>query len=184
VLIYKFNPGSGTLTANDPPFVRVKPGGGPRHFAFHPSSKFAYVTLELTSEVTAFNYDSRHGALTKFQTLTTLPENYAGKNANAGICLTPDGRFLYVSNRGHNSIAIFAVAPKTGMLTPLRSESTRGDVPQTIKIDPTGRCLIVTDKRSGNVSVFRINKKTGLLAYTGCTINVPKVGSIDFRPLD
>ena len=184
IRIYQFDPASGTLTPNKPPFVATKPGNGPRHFAFHPSGKLAYANLELTSEATAFRYDAEHGTLVAFQTLSTLPDGFTGKNANAGICVTPDGRFLYVSNRGHNSIAQFAIDPDSGKLSPLGYESTRNVVPQAIKIDPSGSVLIVTDKNSGDVGVFKINKKTGLLAHTGRTINVPKAGSIAFRPRD
>ena len=183
MMIYKFNSTSGKLTPNKPPFVKVKAGGGPRHFVFHPSGKFAYTNLELTSEVTAFKYDAKRGNLKQFQTITTLPKGFSGKNANAGICITPDGRFLYVSNRGHNSIAIFSINAKSGKLTMLRNESTRGDVPQTIKIDPTGNYIIVTDKRAGHVSSFRINQKTGLLSYTD-SINIVKVGTIEFRKIN
>ncbi len=183
MMIYKFNSMSGKITPNKPPFVKVKAGGGPRHFVFHPSGKFAYTNLELTSEVTAFKYDAKRGNLKQFQTTTTLPKGFSGKNANAGISITPDGRFLYVSNRGHNSIAIFSVDAKSGKLTMLRSESTRGDVPQSIKIDPTGSYIIVTDKRAGHVSVFRINKKTGLLSYTD-GINIAKVGTVEFRKIN
>ncbi|MCZ6675516.1 MAG: lactonase family protein [Verrucomicrobia bacterium] len=183
VLIYKFDSTKGTLTPNDPPFVAVTPGAAPRHFVFHPSEKFAYTNLELTSEVTAFHYDSARGALTEFQTVSTLPKDFAGRNANAGICVTPDGRFLYVSNRGHNSIAQFAVDSNSGTLALLGNESTRGDVPQTIAIDPTGSYLLVTDKQSDHISVFKIDKETGGLAYTGSNINVPTAGSIQFRPI-
>ncbi len=184
VLIYKFDSAAGTLTPNDPPFVAVKPGGGPRHFAFHPSGEFAYVNLELTSEVITFRYDSQRGVLTELQTLSTLPDDFTGRNANAGIRVTPDGRFLYVSNRGHNSIAQFAVDPGTGTLAWLGSVSTRGDVPQGINLDPTGGYLVVADKIAGQASVFRIDKETGLLTYTGSSIDIPKVNSMVFLPLD
>jgi len=184
IRIYQLDPASGTLAPNDPPFTAVKPGGGPRHFAFHPSGKFAYANLELTSEVTAFNYDAKRGTLAEFQTLSTLPDGFSGKNANAGICTTPDVRFLYVSNRGHNSIAQYSIDPASGKLSALGYESTRNVVPQAIKLDPTGRCLIVTDKNSGDVDVFKVDPKTGTLVRTARTINVPKAGSIAFRPLD
>jgi 6-phosphogluconolactonase len=183
VLIYGFDPASGSLTPNDPPFAAVEAGGGPRHLAFHPSARFVYVNLELSSKVTAFSYQSASGVMSEIQTLTTLPSGFEGKNANAGICVTPDGRFLYVSNRGHNSIAVYAIDAKTGMLTSLESESTRGDVPQAIKIDPSGSYLLVADKRGGYVSVFKIDKNTGLLTFSGSRIEVPKASSIVFTSL-
>lgn len=182
VLIYKFDPDAGMLTPNDQPFAAVEPGGGPRHIARHPVEPYVYVNLELTSEVTAFRYDAEHGILTAIQTLSTLPDGYTRMNANAGICPTPDGRFLYVTNRGHNSIAQFAVDPATGKLTSLGFESTRGDVPQTIAMDPSGRCVVVTDRRAGHAAVFRVDRETGLLSYTGCTIDVPNVNSVVFLP--
>lgn len=184
ILVYEFDAATGTLTPNESPFTAVKPGGGPRHFAFHPSGKFAYANLELSSEATAFHYDAEHGTLKEFQTLSTLPDGFSGKNATAGLCVTPDGRFLYVSNRGHNSIAQFSIDPNTGTLSPLGYESTRNVVPQAINIDPSGSVLIATDKNSGDVDVFKIDPKTGQLARAGRTLNVPKAGSIAFRPLD
>jgi 6-phosphogluconolactonase len=182
ILIYKLN-SPGKIVAHKPPFAKVKSGGGPRHFAFHPSGKFAYVNLELTSAVTAFKYNPKLGALKAIQTISTLPKSYAGRNANAGIRITPDGKFLYVSNRGHNSIAIFSIAPATGKLTFTGSESTRGDVPQAINIDPTGNYIIATDKRAGSVRVFRINRKTGQLTQTD-TLKVSKVGNVAFQLID
>ncbi len=179
---YRFDSVAGTLTPNSPPFIAVAPGSGPRHFIFGPLEKFAYGNLELTSEVAVFSYDPTKGRLKILQTISTLPNDFSGNNANAGICITPEGSFLYVSNRGHNSIAMFSVDRDTGKLTSLGSESTRGDVPQAISIDPTGRYLIVTDKRAGHVRVFEINKKTGKLTYTGSSLNIPKVGRVVFLP--
>lgn len=184
IVTYRFDPEGGRLLPGKPPYSATKSGGGPRHFVFDPSEKFAYVNLELTSEVTVFRYDPEHGSFDDVQTVSTLPNDFGGRNANAGIRITPDGRFLYVSNRGHNSIALFAVDPDTGTLTLLRSESVRGDVPHTIVMEPTGSYLVVTDMRSGRASVFRINKETGRLTYTGSTIDVPNVNTVVFQPLD
>jgi len=183
ILVYKFDATTGVLTPNDPPFVAVKPGSGPRHFAFHPSGKFAYASLELTSEATAFRYDSEHGTLVENQTLSSLPNSFSGKNTNAGICTTPDGRFLYVSNRGHNSIAQFTIDPDSGKLSPIGYASTQALVPHAINMDPSGSALIATDKNSGDVSVFKVDRETGQLIQADF-INVPKAGSIVFRSLD
>jgi 6-phosphogluconolactonase len=183
VLIYKFDSTSGTLAPNDPSFVEVKLGGGPRHFVFHPSGKFAYTNLEITSEVTAFQYDSENGTLVEFQTLSTLPNGFSGKNTNSGICTTPDGRFLYVANRGHNSIVPFSINPNSGKLSPVGNQSTHALVPHAINMDTSGSGLIATDKNSGAVSVFKIDSKTGQLTHAS-SISVPKVGNIVFRPLD
>ena len=184
VVIYRFDPAGGKLLPSKPRYAATKSGGGPRHFVFGPGERFAYANLELTSEVTVFRHDLEHGSFQEVQTISTLPDDFGGRNANAGIRITPDGRFLYVSNRGHNTIAMFAVDPKSGTLTWLGSESARGDFPHTIAIDPTGSCLIVTDLRSGHVSVFKISKETGRFTYTGSTINVPKVNTVAFQPLD
>ncbi len=182
IYIYKIN-NSGKITANKTPYVKVESGGGPRHFIFHPSGKFAYTNLELTSKISAFKYDPRSGSLKAIQTISTLPDSYIGMNANAGLRVTPDGQFLYVSNRGHNSIAGFSIAPVTGKLTFTGSTSTHGDVPQTINIDPSGNFIISTDKRSGSVRVFRIDPKSGLLSQTD-RVKLPNAGSIDFLPVD
>ena len=183
VMIYEFDAESGKLLPNDPPHVATKPGSGPRHFAFAPSGKFAYVNLELSNEVTAYSYDSAGGSLTELQTLSTLPEDYQGRNWNAAIRFTPDGRFLYVSNRGHNSIAAFAADANTGKLTPRGHTTTGSDLPHTLAIDPTGSCLITTDLRSGHANVFRIDKESGSLTHTG-TIDVPGANTVVMLPLD
>jgi 6-phosphogluconolactonase len=184
ILIYQFNPEAGTLVPNDPPFVATEPGGGPRHFVFHPNGKFAYVNLELSSQVTAFEYDAARGALTAIQTLPTLPAGFEGDNSTAEIRTTPDGRFLYVSNRGHNSIAMYAIdAKKTGKLTPLGFEPTRGEIPRNFNLDPTGTYLIAAHQKSNNATVFKIDKKTGLLSFTGSEIAVPKAICVRFLPI-
>jgi 6-phosphogluconolactonase len=183
VVVYKFNPAAGTLLPNDPPFAATQRGSGPRHFAFAPSGKFAYVNLELTSEVTAFRYDSEDGSLTEIQTLSTLPDDYDGRNWNAGIRVTPDGRFLYVSNRGHNSIAVFAIDGVAGTLTSIGHTTTGTDLPHTITLDPSGSCLIATDLRSSHVNVFRIDKESGKLTYAS-TIEIPGVNTVVMLPLE
>jgi 6-phosphogluconolactonase len=183
LMVYKYDAASGRLAANDPAYAEVKAGGGPRHVVFGPRQKYCYASLELSSEADVFSYDPECGKLTHFQTIGTIPKEFKSENTTAGICVTDDGRFLYISNRGHNSIAIFSIAADTGVLRRIGNESTRGDVPQAIKIDPTGNFIILTDKGSGNASVFRINRETGLLSYTGSTINIGRVSSVAFRAL-
>lgn len=183
ILIYRFDPEAGTLVPNDPPFVATEPGGGPRHFIFHPSGNFAYANLELSSRVTAFEYDAMRGALKAIQTLPTLPADYKGINSTAEIRTTPDGRFLYVSNRGHDSIAMYAVEQNTGKLALLGFEPTRGETPRNFNIDPTGTYLLAANQKSDNVTVFKINKETGRLAFTGSEIAVPKAICVRFLPI-
>jgi len=183
ILIYRFDSETGTLTPNHPPYVKTVPGGGPRHFVFHPSGKFAYVNLEISSQVTAFQYDAASGMLTPIQTLSTLPKGFKGKNTTAEIRVTPDGRFLYVSNRGHNSIAMFAIDTKTGKLESLGTEPTRGEIPRNFNLDPTGSFLIAVHQKSDNATLFRINRKTGRLEFTGTEIKVPQSVCVRFLPL-
>jgi 6-phosphogluconolactonase len=183
ILIYQYDRDQGTLTPNDPPFVKTAPGGGPRHFVFHPSGKFAYANLEITSQVTAFEYDAARGALSEIQTLPTLPGDFEGGNSTAEIRVTPDGRFVYVSNRGHNSIAMFAVDAQTGKLTALGHEPTRGDIPRNFNLDPTGTYLIAAHQKSDNATVFRIDRETGRLSFTGSEITVPKAVCVRFLPM-
>lgn len=181
IKVYRFDSATGTLSPNQPPFVAIKPGSGPRHFLFHPNGKLAYASLELTSEAIAFRYDAKSGTLEEFQTLSTLPDGYSKMNTTAGICIVPDGRFLYISNRGHNSIAQFAIDPASGKLSPADRPSTGTLVPHAIGLDPSGRILIATDKNSGEVGVFRIDPKNGRLTRS-CTVRVPKAGSVAFLP--
>lgn len=172
IMIYRFDPATGTLEPNDPPFAKTEAGGGPRHFTFHPGGKFAYANLELSNKVTAFTYNAEKGALNEIQTISTLPEDYGRQNTTAEVITSPDGRFLYVSNRGHNSIAIFSIDPD-GMLTFLNREPTRGEIPRNFNIDPTGTLLVAANQKSSNVVVFRIDRQTGLLEFTGSEIKVP-----------
>jgi len=180
ILIYRFDATAGTLTPNDPPFIAIEPGGGPRHFTFHPSGKFAYADLELSNKVVAFQYDADQGALKEIQTLSTLPAGFTGESTTSEILTTPDGHFLYVGNRGHDSLAIFSIDPVNGKLTALGHEPTRGKTPRNFNMDPTGTCLLAANLESGNVVVFRINRETGMLEFTGSEIEVPEPICIRF----
>jgi 6-phosphogluconolactonase len=180
IMTYRFDAADGTLTPNDPPFIATEPGGGPRHFTFHPSGKFAYADLELSNKVVVFQYDDKWGGLTEIQTISTLPDGFSGESTASEILTTPDGRFLYVANRGHNSLAIFAIDAATGKLTPLGHEPVRGENPRNFNIDPTGAFLIAVNAKPGNAVVFRINRETGLLEFTGSEIEVPNPGCVRF----
>ncbi|CAN5852924.1 hypothetical protein BH23PLA1_BH23PLA1_13490 [soil metagenome] len=180
VLIYQFDPESGTITPNASPSATVEPGSGPRHFAFHPNGRLAYVINEMTSTVTAFSYDPDTGALTPKQTITTLPEGFVGNNSTAEIVVHPSGQFLYGSNRGHDSIAIFAIDESSGELQPVGHESTRGETPRNFNIDPSGRFLLAANQESDTIAVFRIDEKTGQLSPVGEPVNVPSPVCIKF----
>ncbi len=172
LIIYKFNGTKGTLAPNDPPYAKLDAGAGPRHFAFHPGGKFAYVISEMQSSVTAFAYDGRAGAFRSLQTVSTLPKGFAGRNDDAEIEVHPSGKFLYASNRGHDSIAVFAIDESKGALTLLEHVTTGGKEPRSFEIDPTGTRLFAANQKSDNIVVFRIDAKTGRLARTDHVLDV------------
>jgi 6-phosphogluconolactonase len=172
IMIYRFDMAGGRLSPNEPAFTTLPPGSGPRHFAFHPGGRYAYVINELKSTVTAFAYNASRGTLQAIQTLSTLPDDFGGKSTAAEIQVHPSGKFLYGSNRGHDSIAAFAIDPDTGKLRSLGREPTQGKTPRNFAIDPTGAFLIAANQDSGNLVAFRIDAKTGLLKATGNTISV------------
>jgi 6-phosphogluconolactonase len=172
VFVYKFDAATGQISPNDPPSTKVKPGGGPRHFTFHPSGKFAYVINEMGSAVTAFAWDAKAGALRELQMISTLPKDWTGVNHCAEVVAHPNGKFLYGSNRGHNSIAVFQVDGKKGTLTAVEQESSQGKTPRNFVIDPSGRWMIVANQDTDNVAVYKIDQKTGALTPTGQTLEV------------
>jgi 6-phosphogluconolactonase len=162
------------------PFVQVKPGAGPRHLTFHPSGKFAYVINEMHATVTAFAHDRAQGNLKEVQTVPTLPTDFKGENTSADIHVSPDGRFLYCSNRGHDSIAAFKINPLNGKLTFIAHESTGGKTPRNFAIDPTGTFLLVANQHSDNIVTFRRDPKTGRLSATGQVAEVPSPVCLKF----
>jgi 6-phosphogluconolactonase len=173
IFVYRFDAEQGRLTANDPAAVDLAPGSGPRHFAFHPGGRYAYLIQELSSTVTALGYDPARGILRPIQTVSTLPEGFTGSNTTAEVQVHPSGKFVYGSNRGHNSIAAFAVEEATGKLRPIGHTSTRGKTPRNFAIDPTGAWLLAANQDTNNVTVLRIDPKTGTLRPTGQSVSVP-----------
>lgn len=172
IFVYRLDPANGTLTPNDPPFGQAEPGAGPRHFAFAPNGRFVYVINELASTVAAYAYDPQRGSLTQIQSLSTLPADFKGNNTTAEVQVHPSGKFLYGSNRGHDSIAVFTIDESTGKLTPAGHVSTQGKTPRNFGIDPTGTFLIAANQATDNLVVFRIDPKTGGLTPTGNTASV------------
>lgn len=162
--------------------VSLAPGAGPRHFAFHPNGRQAYVINELNSTLTVLDYTPEEGRLAAVQTVPTIPGDYTGENYCADVHLTPDGRFLYGSNRGHDSIAVFAVEAQTGRVTPRGHTSTEGNWPRNFVIDPSGTFLLVANQRSSTVVTLRINPETGALLSTGQITGVPAPVCLKFRP--
>ncbi len=174
VLTYRYDADQGTLTPDEPPFVSLAPGAGPRHLSFHPSGQYAYVVNELDSTVTAFAKDAETGRLDPMGSVSTLPPGYEGKSSTAEIRVHPSGRFLYASNRGHDSIAVFSIDPSSGQPTPLGHTPSGGKTPRNFNLDPTGVYLLVANQDTDNVVVFRIDPEQGLLTPTGNSVSVPK----------
>ncbi len=169
VLVYRFNAAKGALTPNDPPFVSLKAGSGPRHLAFHPRGRFAYVINEMVCTMTAFKYDPRRGELTELQTISTLPSDQAMRPSfsTAELEVHPSGKFLYGSNRGQDSIVVFAIDQRTGKLTHVENRATGGKTPRHFAIDPTGQYLLAENQDSDSIVMFRIDQQTGRLSPTG-----------------
>ncbi|HET8549737.1 MAG TPA: lactonase family protein [Bryobacteraceae bacterium] len=183
LLVYRFEPASGRLTPNEPPSVKLKPGSGPRHFAFHPNKRVMYSINELASTVSAFDWNGGRGTLEQFQTISTLPSGFSGNNTTAEIVVHPNGRFVYGSNRGHDSIAVFS-ADKRGTLRLVEHTPTQGNVPRNFAIDPAGKYLFAANQRTDNVVVFRIDPKTGRLAPAGTSVEVGSPVCVRFLKAD
>lgn len=174
VLIYRIDPAKGTLTPNEPPFATVTPGGGPRHFAFHPNGKFAFVNNEMAMTETSFTYDAQNGSLTEIETVSTLPPGDREKTglSTAETVVHPNGKFVYVSNRTHDTIAVFACDPETGKLTLIQNAKCEGSIPRNFNLDPSARWMIVAHQKTHDAAVFSVDPDTGKLAFTGTKIDV------------
>ena len=177
------SPSQAVVAANDPAAGVVPPGSGPRHFDFHPNGKFAYVINELLSTVTAFSYDAEKGVLTEIQTITTLPADFKGNNSTADVHVHPNGKFLYGSNRGHDSIAGFAIDEASGKLTVIGHTKTGGKTPRNFGIDPTGAVLIAANQGTNNLVVFKIDGTSGALVETGVNVECPAPVCVKFVPV-
>jgi 6-phosphogluconolactonase len=174
LMVYRFDASNGSLTPNDPPAGDLAPGEGPRHVAFAPDQKFAYSANELKSTVTAFSYDAEKGVLERFQTVSTVPKDFRGNNDAAEIHIHPNGRLLYTSNRGADSIAQFSIDGKSGSVALLDTFSTQGKSPRDFELDPDASHLLVANQDTGNVVVFRIDPATGrALPTPGQSIKIP-----------
>ncbi|HEV2826235.1 MAG TPA: lactonase family protein [Pyrinomonadaceae bacterium] len=180
IMIYRFDKRRGKLIPNEAPWVKVKPGAGPRHLVFHPTGKYAYVINELQATITAFAHDQVAGHLTELETIPTLPADFTAANTSADIHVSPDGRFLYCSNRGHDSIAGFKINSLNGRLTFIAHESTGGKSPRNFAIDPTGAFLLVANQKSENIVTFRRDMRSGRLSATGHVAEVPSPVCLKF----
>ena len=172
VLIYQADVGQGILHAGQFPAAVLAPGSGPRHLAFHPSKRYAYVINELANTITAFSWDAARGAMDEIQTIASLPDGFDAESYTAEVLVHPSGKFVYGSNRGHDSIAVFGVDESTGKLTAAGHTSTQGHWPRNFTIDPGGQFLIAANERSHNIVVYRIDQDTGALTPTGASAEV------------
>jgi 6-phosphogluconolactonase len=183
LLVYRFDAKGGKLSPNDTPFASVAPGSGPRHFAFHPDGKHAFAINEMASTVTAFDYDSAKGTLREKQTISTRGPVGKPGNSTAEILVHPSGRFVYGSNRGDDSLAIYSVEPASGTLNLVGHQPTGGKTPRSFGIDPTGRFLIAANQHSNTLVVFRIDGESGLLKQVGEPVSIPSPVCVKFVPI-
>jgi 6-phosphogluconolactonase len=180
VLVYKFDAASGTLTPNEPPFARLQAGSGPRHAVFYPNGKFVFAVSELSSTATSFAYDAKKGTLKETGTASTLPPGFSGRNDVAEAAVHPNGKFLYVSNRGNDSIAILSIDPGKRTLAPAGGIPTGGKEPRHFAIDPSGKYLLAENQFSNNIVVFKIDAAAGSLLPTGQVVEVPSPVDLTF----
>ena len=184
LFVYRFDSSKGSLTPNDPKSASTDAGAGPRHFVLGPNGKFAYVVEEMHSAVAVFSYDAAAGALHSLQTISTLPKDFTSQNDDAEIAVHPSGKFLYASNRGHDSIAVFSIDKSKGTLTPIEYTPTQGKIPRSFEIDPTGSLLFAANQKSDNVVIFKIDAKTGKLTPTGQVLEVASPVCVKFVAID
>jgi 6-phosphogluconolactonase len=172
VLIYRLDPAAGKMSSHG--FAGVPPGSGPRHFAFHPSGRYAFVNNEMLMTVTSFAYESEKGELTEIATVSTLPEVDRGKEglSTAETVAHPNGKIVYVSNRTHDTIAVFACDAATGRLTLIQNAPAEGEIPRNFNLDPTGKWMIVAHQNSNTAALFKVDQETGKLTFTGKKIQV------------
>jgi len=173
IMIYRVDPATGMLERNEPRSLEMVPGSGPRHMALHPNGRWLYIINERNSTIRACGLEARTGALRTLQDIASLPEGFSGKNISADIHLSPDGRFLYASNRGHDSIAIFAVEQDTGLLSRVGHVPCGGTTPRNFMVSPSGAHVLVANQDSGTVVVFLRNPHDGRLEQTGTKVEIP-----------
>jgi 6-phosphogluconolactonase len=184
ISIYKVNAVKGTFTLNDPALASVKRGSGPRHLVLSPGGTFAYLVCEMGSSVDVFSFDPAKGSLTFVQTISALPPGFIEENDSAEIQIDAAGRFLYASNRGHDSIAVFAIDPRRGRLTKIQTVPTQGKTPRNFVIDPTGKYLLAANQDSDQIVVFGVDQRSGKLMPTGTLSTVPSPASLVFVPAE
>jgi 6-phosphogluconolactonase len=183
ILIYRLDPANGTLSPHDPPYAATPPGSGPRHAAFRPDNKFLYVLSEIEPGVVAYKFNAAKGSLDQIQTISALPAGYTGTNrSGAEIAAHPNGKFLYSSNRGPNTIAMFRIDPQDGKLTAGGQTPTGGQTPRNFAIDPSGAWLWAANQGTENITLFKIDQNTGALTPSGKVLEVGTPVCVVFTP--
>ncbi len=182
VLSYRLDPDQGLLHPNTVPWASVPPGAGPRHLCFTPDGRHAYLICEMGSRIIAFAYEPAQGALDEVQSVSTLPDGFRGRNTAAEIAVHPSGKFLYGSNRGDDSLAVFALEGRTGQLTLRQRVASGGKTPRHFALDPTGRWLLAANQDSDNLVVFRLDRRTGKLTPIGHAVTLGAPVCVTFVP--
>ena len=187
--VYRFDAASGSLTPNDPPFVTVKPGYGPRHFTFHPNGKAGYLMTEMGGTVITYSWDSSRGLLTPIQEINTVPKDYVpfaigSDNHSAEVVVNPTGKFLYDSNRGPDTIGVMALSAQDGTPSMVEQASSGGILPRSIEVDPTGAYLLAANQATDNVIIYRIDTATGRILPTRQAVKVDAPVCIKFMPVE
>jgi 6-phosphogluconolactonase len=183
IMSYRFDAAQGTLAANQPAFTATKPGAGPRHLVFSPDGRRAYVINEINSTIAAYGYDATAGVLTELQTVSSLPQGFTGASTAAEIAVHPSGKFLYGSNRGDDSIAVFGIDAASGNLAFLQRVSSGGKTPRHFAIDPSGKFLFAANQSPGNIVIFNLDPATGMLAPSGKVLEASSAVCVQFVPV-
>lgn len=184
LLVYRVDAATGKLAPHDPPAFDLHPGAGPRHFAFHPTLPTVYIINELDATITAARFDAEAGALEALQSISTLPDDYpeGDRRSTAEVVVHPNGKYLYGSNRGHDSLVIYAIDPTDGTLSLVGFQPSGGEEPRNFNLDPSGRWLIACNQNSDDVQVFAVDGETGLLSPVGDPVSVPRPVCVKFLP--
>jgi 6-phosphogluconolactonase len=183
IMSYRFDAAQGTLAANQPAFTATKPGAGPRHLAFNPNGRQAYVINEINSTIVSYAFDPAAGTLTELQTVSALPQGFTGASTAAEIAVHPSGKFLYGSNRGDDSIVVFGIDAASGNLAFLQRVASGGKTPRHIAIDPSGKFLFASNQNPGNIVVFNLDTATGMLVPSGKVLEVSSPVCVKFVPV-
>lgn len=183
IFTFRFDATAGKLIAGDPAFVQVRPGAGPRRIVFHPTAPFAFVANQLDASVGAYRYDAARGVLTQFQVIPSVPDTFTGANTASEINILPSGRFIFVSNQGHDSLGAFSVDPASGRLAPVHWTPCEGKGPRFCTLDPTSIFLYAANENSDTIVPFRVDGRTGRLHRSGPIIQTASPVCIVFSTI-